>query len=196
MTLFEAVHNGVTAREAAEYCGININRNDMACCPFHDDHTPSMKIDDHYFCFGCGEHGDSIDFYSKYNECSKKDAALQLADVFHIVYENEIPGITHKSGLIRRTPIKTKSPKQLRKEAVNSFWSDITEYYQILLAQMDQYSPKLSTKGEITWDDRYVTAVNQIPYIEYLMDCFISGNEEEQDIIIQEYHPITSSEYL
>lgn len=184
MTLFEAVHNGVSAHEAAEYCGIKINRNNMACCPFHDDRTPSMKIDDYYFCFGCGEHGDSIDFYSKYNECSKKDAALQLADIFHIIYENEIPGISHKFGSIKRTPVKTKSPKQLRKEAVNSFWCDITGYYHALLAQMDQYSPKLTPNDEIIWDDRYVSAVNQIPYIEYIMDTFLSVSTEEQDEII------------
>jgi len=37
----------------------------MVCCPFHDDHHPSLLIDgrdDHFHCFGCGAHGDVIDF--------------------------------------------------------------------------------------------------------------------------------------
>ena len=34
-------------------------------CPFHADRTPSFKVDtrrDRYHCFGCGAHGDAIDF--------------------------------------------------------------------------------------------------------------------------------------
>ena len=34
----------------------------MACCPFHNDKTPSMKLDRRYHCFGCGADGDVIDF--------------------------------------------------------------------------------------------------------------------------------------
>ena len=34
----------------------------MACCPFHDDKNPSMKVDQRFHCFGCGADGDVIDF--------------------------------------------------------------------------------------------------------------------------------------
>ena len=44
--VFEAIReNGITARQAAEHCGIKINRHGMAVCPFHKDKNPSMKID-------------------------------------------------------------------------------------------------------------------------------------------------------
>lgn len=39
--------------------------NFKACCPFHDERTPSFYIytdDQHYHCFGCGVHGDAISF--------------------------------------------------------------------------------------------------------------------------------------
>ena len=66
MNVFEAVReNGITARQAAERCGVKINRNSMAVCPFHKDKNPSMKIDRRYYCFGCGEKGDAIDFVAK-----------------------------------------------------------------------------------------------------------------------------------
>ena len=43
--------------------GIEVNRSGMACCPFHDDKNPSMKLNEEYFyCFGCGATGDVIDF--------------------------------------------------------------------------------------------------------------------------------------
>jgi CHC2 zinc finger/Toprim domain len=33
------------------------------CCPFHEDRTPSLRIyDDHYHCFGCGAHGDQLNW--------------------------------------------------------------------------------------------------------------------------------------
>jgi len=62
LNVFEAVKQSVTTRQAAEHYGIRVNRNGMACCPFHNDKTPSMKLDKRFHCFGCGADGDVIDF--------------------------------------------------------------------------------------------------------------------------------------
>ena len=51
--VFEAVKESVTTRQAAEYYGVQVGRNGMACCPFHDDKHPSMKVDRRFHCFGC-----------------------------------------------------------------------------------------------------------------------------------------------
>ena len=60
-------------------------KNYMACCPFHDDRTPSLKVyDDHFYCFGCGEQGDVIDFTARYLGVSPHSAAIQLARDFGI----------------------------------------------------------------------------------------------------------------
>ena len=45
MNVFEAVKQSVTTRQAAEHYGIHVNRNGMACCPFHHD---KMCIRDRY----------------------------------------------------------------------------------------------------------------------------------------------------
>lgn len=60
MTIYEKAKSPVTAREAAEHYGLTVNRYGMALCPFHDDHNPSMKLDDRFHFFGCGEDGDVI----------------------------------------------------------------------------------------------------------------------------------------
>ena len=57
LNVFEAVKQSVTTRQAAEHYGIHVGRNGMACCPFHNDKTPSMKLDQRYHCFGCGADG-------------------------------------------------------------------------------------------------------------------------------------------
>ena len=46
---FKSVKSLVTAREAAEHYGLTVNSHGMAVCPFHDDHNPSMKLDEHRF---------------------------------------------------------------------------------------------------------------------------------------------------
>jgi DNA polymerase bacteriophage-type len=49
------------------------------CCPFHDDSTPSLKIyDDHYHCFGCGAHGDRIDWLMAIKGHSRAEAVNLL----------------------------------------------------------------------------------------------------------------------
>ena len=78
MNVFEAVKQSVTTRQAAEHYGIHVGRNGMACCPFHNDKTPSMKLDRRYHCFGCGTDGDVIDFAAALYGLGKKEAAVQL----------------------------------------------------------------------------------------------------------------------
>ena len=75
---FKAIKGLVTAREAAEHYGLTVNSREMALCPFHDDHNPSMKLDERFHCFGCGEDGDVIDFTAKYFNLSLKEAAEKL----------------------------------------------------------------------------------------------------------------------
>lgn len=40
--IFEQTKSLVTARQVAEYYGLKVKKNGMACCPFHDDKHPSM----------------------------------------------------------------------------------------------------------------------------------------------------------
>ena len=66
MNLFESVKAAVTVRQAAEHYGLEVGRNGMTRCPFHDDRHPSLKLNESYFyCFGCGATGDVIDFVAR-----------------------------------------------------------------------------------------------------------------------------------
>ena len=56
--IFEAVREAVPVPVAAERYGLKANRAGMVCCPFHDDHTPSLKLnEDYFYCFGCSTCG-------------------------------------------------------------------------------------------------------------------------------------------
>ncbi|MCB1112919.1 MAG: DNA primase [Chlamydiia bacterium] len=61
-----------------------------ACCPFHDEKTPSFTIrrgDTHYHCFGCGAHGDAIQFLMSYSKMSFHEAVESLAQRFNVHLE-------------------------------------------------------------------------------------------------------------
>ena len=114
MNVFEAVKQSVTTRRAAEHYGIRIGRNGMACCPFHHDKTPSMKLDRRYHCFGCGADGDVIDFAAALYGLGKKDAAVQLAQDFGLSYEDWKP-----PGKAKKPKPRQKSPEEQFQEAKN-----------------------------------------------------------------------------
>ncbi|TVR61410.1 MAG: DNA primase [Candidatus Competibacteraceae bacterium] len=57
-------------------------REFMACCPFHAEKTPSFSVSPHkqfYYCFGCGVHGNAIDFLMSYERLEFLDAVEELA---------------------------------------------------------------------------------------------------------------------
>ena len=87
--MYESIKAAVTARQAAESFGLTVNRSGMATCPFHEDHTPSLKLDQRYYCFGCGATGDVIDFTARLFNVSNSNAAHILAKKFGIHPESQ-----------------------------------------------------------------------------------------------------------
>lgn len=61
-----------------------------ALCPFHDEKTPSLMVqkgDSYYHCFGCGAHGDAIQFLMAYQKLSFYEAVENLAQRFGVHLE-------------------------------------------------------------------------------------------------------------
>ena len=124
MNIFQEVKSYVTARQAAEQYGIRVGRNQMACCPFHDDHHPSMKIDTNYYCFACGAKGDVIGLtaglfgLSPYEAASKLIADFQLPLTAEKCQERRKKMQKQESGFCQReddrlAPACGKSPDRL-----------------------------------------------------------------------------------
>lgn len=71
-----------------------------ALCPFHDEKSPSFMIqkgDSHYHCFGCGAHGDAIQFLMAHVKMNFADAVESLAQRFHVHLEH-VEGIEEQKG--------------------------------------------------------------------------------------------------
>ncbi len=76
--------------------GVNVRQTGgrfMACCPFHQEKTPSFSISPEkgfYHCFGCGESGDAIKFVEKMEGLSFVDAVRKLADRCGVKIEEKV----------------------------------------------------------------------------------------------------------
>ena len=175
-SVFEVVKQSVTVREAAELYGIAVGRGGMACCPFHDDRHPSMKVDTRFHCFGCGADGDVIDFTARLYGLSPKEAAEKLAQDFGLAYDSKAPP--------RRNYVRQKSEAQARKEKREHGWRVLTDYYHLLRKWEADYSPKTPDEDP---HPRFLEAIQKKDYMGYLLDTLLDSSTEEQDQWIAEH---------
>ena len=63
-----------------------------ACCPFHDERTPSFYVSpakQFYHCFGCGAHGSAVKFLMEYERLEFPDAVEELAQSVGLTVPHE-----------------------------------------------------------------------------------------------------------
>ena len=66
--------------------------NYVACCPFHNEKTPSFYVSPSkgiYKCFGCGKSGTAVGFVMEEEHCSYIEALRYLAKKYHIEIQEE-----------------------------------------------------------------------------------------------------------
>lgn len=174
MNVFEAVKQSVTARQAAEHYGIKVNRNGMACCPFHDDKNPSMKLDGRYFCFGCGETGDVIDLTAKLHGLTVRAAALKLADDFGIILPDRDSRNTHYRKRI--LPQLKQDPKKKQEEEVRHGVKVLLHYLSLLREWHEECAPR---NMEEEWNPLFCEALERQVRVEYLLDELTSCSADQ-----------------
>ena len=106
------------------YVGLKrAGKNFTACCPFHQERTPSFFVNPErrsYKCFGCGVWGDGLDFVMRMDGLGFLEAARHLAGVF---------GVTLPEGLVDR-----KSSEQQRElEKAREITQVAADFYREML---------------------------------------------------------------
>ncbi len=176
MSIFEAVKQSVTTRQAAERYGIRVERNGMCRCPFHDDSTPSMKLDRRYYCFGCGATGDVIDFVSWLRGIGSKEAAILLAQDFTIPHE----GSTDKPSKPRQQNIDEQNYQHMERYCFRV----LLDYYRLLCCWKEGYAPQTPEDG---YHPRFVEALQKLSLVEYLLDEMLGGDMQARASVVIEY---------
>jgi DNA primase len=84
----------------------NVARGDMwACCPFHNETTPSFHADDAkgaYHCFGCGVHGNALDFVMAIDNLTFPEAVERLAQDLGMALPERDPNAEAKDDQAKR----------------------------------------------------------------------------------------------
>ena len=173
MTMYETIKAAVPMRQAAEHYGLKANRNGKACCPFHNDRHPSLKLNEEYFfCFGCGAKGDVIDFVARLFDLSSYEAAQKLTADFRL---------DPKPPTAAALP-KPKHPyiRQFREDEMLCFLV-LTDYLHLLEDWKVRYAPKTPDEP---YDDRFVEACQMHRHIEYMADVLTVGDLEERVALV------------
>ncbi len=99
-------------------------KNHSACCPFHSEKSPSFTVSrdkQFYHCFGCGAHGNVIDFLMEYDRLEFVDAIEELAGQLGVEVPREQGGKRRDDGLSRDL-------YQLMEEANNYYRSQLRSH--------------------------------------------------------------------
>ena len=185
MNFFETLKQTVTTRKEAERYGLSVNQSGMVRCPFHEDHNPSMKVDDRFYCFGCGASGDVIDFTARLFGISLKDAAEKLAEDFGI---NSRPPTQSDIHTLHAEP-----PRDREQLCI----CVLREYLRHLRIWQLRYRPE--KPGDLI-HPRFAEAMKVLPTVNHLLDCLLGNDlllaKETAEVLCREGHIRQLSEYL
>lgn len=175
MNLFENIKASVSTRQAAKAYGLEVDAQGMALCPFHDDHRPSLLLDQRYYCFGCRATGDVIDFTARLFGISQKSAALKLAQDF---------------GIDPRPPAQSDIPilnAELHPNLEQLCIRVLREYLRLLRIWKVRYRP--AVPGD-PLDDRFVESCQMeatiTDLLDALMDVDAAYRKQAVDVLLQD----------
>ena len=183
MSIYQRIKQTVTTRQAAERYGLSVNRSGMVRCPFHADHNPSMKVDDRFYCFGCGASGDVINFTARLFGLSPYAAAKKLEIDFGIGAEHE--------------PLPFPNHAEPTRDRERLCVCVLRDYLRFLRIWQLRYRPE---KPGDPIHPRFAEAMKTLPTVNYLLDCLLGNDrllaKETAEVLCREGHIQRLSEYL
>ena len=167
--IFQDIKDRVDLKDLVRFYGLEVDRGGFACCPFHNERHPSFKVyEDHYHCFGCGEHGDHVDFVQKLYGLSNIEAAKQINKDFGLGLEaGEI------AKPIKPRPRKNDEFKLWLGESVHT----LIEYKKLLAYWERIYDPR-SPIDKV--NDRYLESIHNKAYVEHCVETLLFGSEQDK----------------
>ena len=189
MSIFSEVKEYLTARQAAEYYGLKVRRNGTACCPFHDDKHPSMKIDKNYHCFACGVGGDVIDYTSRMFGLSQYDAALKLIEDFSLPADakGNVELSVREKEHIRREKAERERVTRIQ-ERFEKWCSQTIDMLRNCILEIDDVNRFLIGKPpDIIFSEDYAQMLHAEPLINYWLDILCMGDvSERQELFLKD----------
>ena len=180
MTIFDEVKSLVDVPTAARSYGVEVSRGNMALCPFHRERHPSCKLyADHYYCFGCQAHGDVIKLVQELFSVSAIEAVKQLNSDFALGLDVDKPPDMEKVNRRRRAIAERKAEKA----RIEHMYDVLLRYFTLLDKYKMRYAPTSPDEDRLSsarLDRRFVYALQNIGYAEYMLEAFNRFDKEQQ----------------
>ena len=145
----------------------------MTRCPFHEDHTPSMKLNDaYYYCFGCGATGDVIDLTARIFDLSSLQAARKLVRDFDLSPDKPPSGAV----ALPKPPI---APSNAQQEDIAHCLRVLYDYRNLLTRWRTEFAP---LSPEEALDDRFVETLHMLAFVDGLLDCLTYGADRRAHV--------------
>ena len=158
----------VSALDAAQFYGLEMSLKGFASCPFHIERTASFYAKGSYFyCYGCGWHGNVVEFVKDYFNLSFIDALKKVNADFMLGFPLE-----RKLTFDERRSIEQK---RAERDLIRSFESAQKRALQSLLDEwikLDRIIIEQEPKPYDPVPDQYATALKRIDYIADLLDSY------------------------
>jgi len=177
--IYSQIKRQVSTREVAEFYGYKVSMSGMMKCPFHEDKSPSMKVDQNFICFGCQEKGDVIRFASKLFGLPPYEAAGKLIKDMGLMVTSENkpevqPGIRQKAK-------RELTEKQQFEQMTSRIYNVFCDYLHLLNRWAKERAPRSPTEDP---DPLFVEAMHKRDYVEYLLDLLLYGSKEDKAFVV------------
>lgn len=152
MTLFDAIRERVTARDAAEMYGLHFGRNRRARCPWHADDNPDLTFYENgtCYCHACHNGGDAVALTAQIFGLSMIEAAKKLNTDFHLGLDAGKP----VSVIVRNQIEQRRQEREKAVEAKRREWSFLCDVKHEAERQIDAVVSKLKPEElDKAWDD-------------------------------------------
>ena len=177
MTIFDEVKELVDVPTAARSYGVEVHRGNMALCPFHRERNPSCKLyADHYYCFGCQAYGDVIRLVQELFGLTPIEAVKQINSDFALGLDVDKPPDMEAVNRRRREIAERKAEKA----RAEHMYDVLLRYFTLLDKYKMRYVP---TSPDEETDRRFVYALQNIGYAEYMLETFNRYDKEQQQEI-------------
>jgi len=133
-------------------------------CPFHEDKTPSLKINPDkqtFYCFSCNSGGDSIAFIQKLHGLTFKEALNYL----------NIEG---------NHPVKIDHKGQTKRQLLKAFRSWEHEYLRQLTDYYREIYNLLKSCSDMEEIKLFAIDLHRLPIVEHHMEILFNGTDEEK----------------
>lgn len=187
MNLFTEIKSAVSAKEAAIFYGVKVGRGGMACCPFHSDKHPSMKLDNRFHCFGCGADGDVINFVERMFGLSPLDATRKLIADFHLNID------TYTASPPKSAQTNKQNNEQELLRAFRLYRRDalfyLCEYHCLLHNAIKELAPTTPEELEHC-HPLYEEAIHNIDFINWMIEELENANIQQQIELLDIYKEV------